>query len=576
MPTVTILTNPGTYSPASAEIWLNLNSASSSVSDFKYVIDINEVACPGSTVSKIGSYRIPPRPISGDGLFTPNKLLRSQLSYNLQPYITNISNAAESIIEWNFRYGFQYATGDVFYDTFNATAPYTGQLGLVFSSTQSYLAGDIITINKDNKQSNPQYDGTASVDLYTDAFGSHLLITDQTFVTSSVSDAGFISNLFRMIGTSSNFFAYNGTRQYEEIKTNFSNRYVFRNDATFSKFLTNFGNEYPWPSLPSVDKWNNLSKTIFTYQYETLSFMADVSGLTSSEVFKVNFYDSSGISLQSSTISYAPSINECLKRYDIPVGGANFIEAGIIGSMSNVAYYEILGLDGSSNVKANKLYKIVDNCSPYERNFRLAFLNRDGGFDYFNFNWRSINSFTVQKTEFKSVLEYNYDVGARADTVLAQDANEIWNVSSDFINEEDSKKLIELITSPEVYIVQDPWSFYDNNYSIGGKLGFVSKKRHFFNVGDVIEVTQFNTPTYGAYDGTQTIIAILDEYTIVVDAPWIGATPPEGGIIRLTDNIFYPIIITDSSYSVKTKIDNKLFAISLNFKASSKINLQNA
>ena len=71
-------------------------------------------------------------------------------------------------------------------------------------------------------------------------------------------------------------------------------------------------------------------------------------------------------------------------------------------------------------------------------------------------------------------------------------------------------------------------------------------------------------------------LLFLDDYTIVVDAPWIGATPPEGGIIRLTDNIFYPIIITDSSYSVKTKIDNKLFAISLNFKASSKINLQNA
>ena len=43
MATVNVITNPGTYSPINAEVWFNLNSASSSVSDFKYVVDVNRL-----------------------------------------------------------------------------------------------------------------------------------------------------------------------------------------------------------------------------------------------------------------------------------------------------------------------------------------------------------------------------------------------------------------------------------------------------------------------------------------------------------------------------------------------------
>lgn len=586
MATVTILNNPGTYSPASAEIWLNLDSGSSSVSDFKYIIDINQVNPLTSVNTKIGSYKVPPRPSTGNGLFTPNKLLRSKLTYNLQPYINYIENAANSIMKYNFRYGFQYATNDAYTFVFNAGSPYAGKLGLTFPATQSYLIGDIITINKDNKQSNPQYDGTSSVLFSGDVFGFHILITDKTYVTSSVSDVGVITNLYRMVGTTSNFYAYNGTRQYGDIKINYSNTSVFRNDTTFTSFLTNFGNEYAYED-PTSKQIINLSKSIYEYQYETLSFLAEVRKLPiiidetlyGDIFFKLNLYDVNGTHMApyDINITSTPSIQNQYRRYDLPVGMANFLESGLIGSASNVGYYNITAVNLVDPViKASKFYKIVDNCSPYEKNYRIAFLNRDGGFDYFNFNYKSTNSLSVNKTEFKKVLDWNYNIGDRQDTVLAQQANESYIISSDWITEKESNILKELITSPEVYIVQDPWEFYDNQFSYDGSLGLIGKKRHNFKIGDTIKVTQFVGATYPAYDGVHTITTIPDEYNIVTDAPFLGSTPPEGGIVRLDGNIFYPIIITDSSYQVKTKIDNKIFCMTLNFRYANNINLQNS
>lgn len=101
-----------------------------------------------------------------------------------------------------------------------------------------------------------------------------------------------------------------------------------------------------------------------------------------------------------------------------------------------------------------KFYEIVDNCSPYD-NFRLLFQNRHGGTDYWNFNWKHTNTLTVNRNEWRKQLAYNYAVGDRQDSILSTKANEVWDISTDWVTEYDMNFLKELLTSKEVYLYDD-------------------------------------------------------------------------------------------------------------------------
>ena len=97
-------TLPDPYSPVSAEIWYSLNSTSSNVSDFKYIINVNTIDLVTASATTVGTFVIPPRPLDGYGLFTPHKLLNSYLSYDLQPFTGNVKVTYNSVLKFNFNY----------------------------------------------------------------------------------------------------------------------------------------------------------------------------------------------------------------------------------------------------------------------------------------------------------------------------------------------------------------------------------------------------------------------------------------------------------------------------------------
>ncbi len=77
---------------------------------------------------------------------------------------------------------------------------------------------------------------------------------------------------------------------------------------------------------------------------------------------------------------------------------------------------------------------------------------------------------------------------------------------------------------------QCQWRFDDNAF-ISGNLGFTSAQEHCFEVGDTITISQDVGATHPSYDGDATILSIPDQFTIVTDKTFIGATPPEPGLI---------------------------------------------
>ena len=499
---------PANYSPVRADIWFGLSTTSYTLTDFKYIFDILKYSLSLSSSSTIGSYRVPPRPTNGYGLISPSKLLRTQLTYSFQPNVSIPYTLTSGIVKFAFRYGFAYNPSWGFSDLAYFPA-LSSQAWLVNSTGTSWdvQTGDTITLLMTNRGINDQFNGDTTVMGLTYSSGLQFVRINKAYASSTFgAQSGIVSNIKRMTGTSSVYNAYQGTRQYTEINTNFSNSRVILSDNNPQNFLSNYKNlsQYTISVTNSSPYIYGNTKTIYANQFETVSMLLDPSATQS--YVKYTTYNSNYAITGNYEAQLQPTLSSAglYIRYDLPAGTSNLINGGYIPSatMSASRFYQVsvynqAGASASKYMKAIRFYEIVDNCSPYPKNYRICFLNRHGGTDYWNFNWKATNTLTQAPSIFRKQLAYNYTVGDRQDTVLSNKANETFVVSTDWISQYDAEFLKELITSPDV-------SVYD--------------------------------------EATQTKL---------------------------------PIIILDTSYLVKTAIDNKLFCITLNFRYSYDINLQN-
>jgi hypothetical protein len=240
--TVSLVTQPDLLAPVNKELWYQVNSGSSSVTNFKYIFRVQEKLEPFASTSftALNIYKIPPRPTTGDGLFSPHRLLKSFILNKVNPYQTDwksgfVSSTAPGIpgalVQYNVKYGYEYNPSQNWADTYFQS----GNLGLTFSTPHGLELGDIITLDKDNKTVNPSYDGTCSVIQVVD---TRLIKTDKAWGVSSINESGTITSLLRLTATSSNRTTYNGTRQYMERTKDFSTTNIL--NGSTSSFLSTY------------------------------------------------------------------------------------------------------------------------------------------------------------------------------------------------------------------------------------------------------------------------------------------------------------------------------------------------
>lgn len=417
---VSLLSWPSALAPLSSEMWFRADSTSSGLTDFKYIFTpVYKLEPFGTTTySTTGSYRVPPRPDGGNGLFSPNRNLKSYILYNVNPYITNNAAVAKGLVQYQIKFGCEYDPNLRFTDTISVS----GSLGFTFSTPHDLSVGDIITVNKDNKNFNPQYDGTSSI---TAIVNTYSIRTDKTFSTTLLAgESGDIDLVSKYSGTSSVFYGWPGTRQYTESAT-FSQYFL---TGTSSKFLTN---------QPDYVK-------VGLDDYQTISYILPTN---STYAMVVDLYDANNTQI-GSPISITVSNTQL--RNDFGIGPKNLSNAGV--SMTNVYTYRVSMALGGSRISEYKWFRIDRECSSYEKT-RICFLNRRGGFDYFNFTLDNKKQINIKRTEYQKDLAWNYTVGDRGQTILSVSADAKYTVNSNWLTEAESVWLEELLTSPEVYIL---------------------------------------------------------------------------------------------------------------------------
>lgn len=456
-----------------------VTSTFQSEENFKYLFDLY--------INNIFKTRVAPYPRpDGKGVYSPHLVLQANCETGLNFTITSIESNSNSKASYYLRLGEQYNPGLTFADTDLATS----FLGFTFSTAinSEFIVGDIITVQKDNIAVNPWVDGTASITALTSNFS---IMTDKPkpvgFSLTS-NESGSIINISRLVATTSNFIGWNGVRQEDEFNQTFTE---YTMNSTTSKFLTAYETAYssnltiPYP--------------IYTNDWATLDLMmATGSFATWSSLFTTfTYYDSTNTLLGTDEISLGGV--DSIIRYTTPTGTRNITEIGGNGagflSAGTLDRYEIfmsLG-DLTPVVQISDIinYQIIPDCRPYDV-IRIAFLNKLGGIDYWNFNLVSKFTSAIDRTQINRAFLKNDNKNLkRGRDVIYSKAVENWTINTDFLLDDQALFIRELVESGDVYLIDDqisiPVVISDSNWQFKSGLldGYVQYTVNFIKAYDV-------------------------------------------------------------------------------------------
>lgn len=251
-----------------------------------------------------------------------------------------------------------------------------------------------------------------------------------------------------------------------------------------------------WNACLPIDRWWNGNYPVDDYNIDgnLKKFLTDIPTRTQTNPIKVcstNLYylyflqdntNIQGIQLQIQTYIngglfetvFWDSLYTNANIQKVGVGPANLLQANTYQTENNIQYtglpfydsnvtsYSVTLLDLKGNTRSETLWFDIDCECAWETPYRLCFLNKLGGYDFFNFNWNSKKKSSYDKSFYKSKAWkwdsnnlISYSSQNRGKIQYSTIATDKLELTSGWITEEQSTWLEELISSPDVYIMDN-------------------------------------------------------------------------------------------------------------------------
>lgn len=105
-----------------------------------------------------------------------------------------------------------------------------------------------------------------------------------------------------------------------------------------------------------------------------------------------------------------------------------------------------------------RTYSLDSSCTKYQP-VRLMWLNSLGGWDYYNFILVSRTTMNVSRLTYKRNLSYNYSVGNLGYTISDIQARESVQITSDWLGDQQSQWMKELLKSKAVFELRSDGSY---------------------------------------------------------------------------------------------------------------------
>ena len=322
---------------------------------------------------------------------------------------------------------------------------------------ESYLSSDLGLLNGTNI--NTIYDNTNSYKDFTLEFGwvhyntgsaTYDIPQDVTFPDTTTDD----SYNLHVINASLPKYRREVVNFYDWQSTNYYQKYTDNN--TTRKFLTNS------PSGTSLNNSYN-QKVMLTDQ----GYIYALYDHANDPLYRINIVILDNVGA-TRTIALAPPTGlGSLKHLRIPSAPGNLNKINplsITGSSqpiigTNDVSYKIFFIDSGNNTTSQEFFFNIDTECRYEHR-RLEFLNSLGGFDYFNFTKVSRHSEDIERKFFQttpndltSTGSIDYSISNREKVQYYTKSMPKMKLTSDWIDYNTYNWLLELIESPEVYLM---------------------------------------------------------------------------------------------------------------------------
>jgi len=394
---------------------------------------------------------------SYNGVWAVDNVVPASFTLNLT-YINNPS------IDGSFIEAEQFFDNNYYFDV-ETGKEYVGFI-IPTSRPTEIEVGDSVMVTQFVGATNEGYDGewlVTGIDNVSVGFLSYQrIITNCPFLGNTPANGGAIYPVNRKrvnlnLATDSGY-AFNGVLQYDEYNDWDPSEYI-PTIGTSPKFLTNLPTTNMIRGLNS-DTDNTRMVRVGEDEYFTLTtFYSTALGSETIDNFFVEWYDSSNNLISSSTINVSPSGSYAM--IDFGVGPKNSQISGVIPS--NTKYYTIVGREVAAPV-TEKITIYIRDCDTRYTNKRLKYLNRLGGWDYFDFNKRSDDRVEVSRSQFRQNLFKNsasglgYSIGDRGNTTYNVNAVKKEKVRTDWLKDGEAEGLEELWTSPQVFLLDGDYN----------------------------------------------------------------------------------------------------------------------
>lgn len=403
----------------------------------------------GEQVSRL---KVPTNP-DGYGVFDIQRHVENQISYTFDPDYLGWTQAVDSYATYsvNFSEEFRYEF-DFLDNAFVGGA--VGFVGPTGGSEPLFNVGDDIVVTQDDGFTNYSYEGLATITSITQSGSNWIVVTNKTFGASTPPEPGTIVlanyGLTTVASTASisKQFAWNGVYSWLDFI-----------DYDYTDYVPDTGTPCKW--LTNVpDNWEVGTQSRMRLQLykNTSNQQKDLMVQTNNGIYRLTSAYSTGDDDDRITqVGVGP--------WDIINGSASFIT----GTSSypifddNTATYSVwVRNQVTLQDTETKVFKLKDWCSRYEQ-IQLIFMDKLGSFVPYTFNYANRHTKQMMRTDYQQkygnyapasqAWEYNtWDRGRkRLDLVV----NEVYTITSDWVNQNTSDYLMELFESPEVYWIKE-------------------------------------------------------------------------------------------------------------------------
>jgi hypothetical protein len=228
--------------------------------------------------------------------------------------------------------------------------------------------------------------------------------------------------------------------------------------------------------IPSVNNEFALIDNVKFEEIEILPYSAEIKTYNSSNTLINTFVlkNTSPSEFQYNWLRYNTNTDAGFVCWRLPAGAKNLnqinnsdLSTGSQPIITSAVSYWVIKIKSSANNLFGE-YKCYLNsqCSKY-KSFRLHWLNRLGGYDSFTFDMASQEDINIERNFFTKLLQdsgnysspKSYGYTTRGETQYHTQYSTIYSVTSNWITEDESNMLAEMMTSPNVYLEKDA----DNN-----------------------------------------------------------------------------------------------------------------